>query len=220
MASTINVSIVSDVVCPFCFLGKRRFEKAVAAFQAKGNNVIFNVKYLPFELGRELGLTKEGVPTIDTLIPKMGKAGVAAMMPRMIQTGKQDGILFNFGGLRSSTLDAHRLLHLALQSEIQNQVAEGLFSAYHEGALNIGDDNVLADVYEKAGGDRNAALAYLKSDQDVSLIRSMQKQALLDGVTSVPHFNIEGLHVSGAQESQAFERIFEKVLQKGRAEPA
>ncbi|KAJ1329946.1 hypothetical protein BSLG_009846 [Batrachochytrium salamandrivorans] len=161
MASTINVSIVSDVVC-LCFLGKRRFEKAVAVFQAKGNNVIFNVKYLPFELGRELGLTKEGVPTIDTLIPKMGKAG----------------------------------------------------------ALNIGDDNVLADVYEKAGGDRNAALAYLKSDQDVSLIRSMQKQALLDGVTSVPHFNIEGLHVSGAQESQAFERIFEKVLQKGRAEPA
>ncbi|KAJ1329988.1 hypothetical protein BSLG_009839 [Batrachochytrium salamandrivorans] len=161
----------------------------------------------------------------------MGKAGVAAMMPRMIQTGKQDGILFNFGGLRSRqvcavpkhhgyTLDAHRLLHLALQSEIQNQVAEGLFSAYHEGALNIGDDNVLADVYEKAGGDRNAALAYLKSDQDVALIRSMQKQALLDGVTSVPHFNIEGLHVSGAQESQAFERIFEKVLQKGRAEPA
>ncbi|EGF82047.1 hypothetical protein BATDEDRAFT_10274 [Batrachochytrium dendrobatidis JAM81] len=214
MTTTIKIDITSDVVCPWCFVGQRRLETAITTFKAQSHdNVIFDIKYLPFELGGKNGLTKQGIPKVEYLANKFGASAVASMNARMADLGKEENIAFRFGGNRSNTLDAHRILYLAAQKGIQYKVSEGLFSAYHEHERNIGDDQVLADVYAAAGGDRNEAIAYLKTDQNADVVKGLQQKALQKGVNGVPYFEIEEYKISGAESSQTFVSIFEKILE-------
>nr|KAJ3418184.1 hypothetical protein HK105_000234 [Polyrhizophydium stewartii] len=215
-AKALNVSIVSDVMCPWCYIGKRRFEEAVRLLRQQ-QDIDVRVEYLPFDLNRGHDVGRKGVPMLQYLSSKFGAERVQATIPRMIATGKEVGIAFNYDGVIVSTIDAHRLIHLAGQNGIQAKVAEGLFRAHHEEARNIADIEILGDVYAGAGGDRTEAVTYLQSNKDTDLVRQQQLQAVRDGVSGVPHFNIDGFEVSGGQEPETFLRIFEHVLKNKKA---
>eukprot|EP00842_Homolaphlyctis_polyrhiza_P000213 jgi/Hompol1/1192/HPOL_002660-RA len=208
----VKVIVVADVVCTWCFIGKRRLDKAIATLKGRGFNVDFDIKWMPFELTSGRNLTKEGISKKARLLEKYSPETVDRMHALMVDQGKKDNIQFNPDGVVSSTLDAHRLLHFADMNDLQNQTIEALFSAYHEHAQNIGDNETLADIYASVGGNRDEALEFLNSDSARDIVRAQQEQARMDGITGVPFFNIGGVLVRGAIEADEFLKVLEGLF--------
>ncbi|KAI8928232.1 thioredoxin-like protein [Entophlyctis helioformis] len=207
---TFNVSIVSDIACPWCYIGKRRFDTAIETFKANGHqDVEFVINYQPYEL--HPSLDKVGVPKMKLLTDKIGP-----QFPRMAahteDTAKSVGLHLTHDGMTSTTFDAHRLIYLAEKTGIQEKVAWQLFLAYHDKALNIGDDDVLADCFAAGGGDRATALAFLKSTEGVDVVRQREADVRRRGVRSVPNFSIDGQEIGGGQEPYVFVKLFERLL--------
>jgi predicted DsbA family dithiol-disulfide isomerase len=147
MTKELSIKITSDPVCPYCFLGKRKLEKALEQFP----DVKFHIEYLPFQLNpNQTTVVKK--PYFENLFG--GKERAAMLFERMGKMGQQWDIQFNYDGKVSNTLDAHRLLYFSKQFGLQSKVKEEVLSAYHEKALDIGDVQVLATCFANAGGER------------------------------------------------------------------
>lgn len=196
IAGTIQIDVISDVVCPWCFVGKRRLEQALARLP----HVHAEIFWRPFQLDGTI--PKGGIPREEYLTRKFGHDRATDMYARLEKVGEEVGIPFAFDKIRISpnTLDAHRLLRWAQTSGEQSAVKEELFELFFLQGADIGDHDVLADVAARHNIERDVALRLLGGDADVTEVQAEIAQAQTMGVQGVPFFIFaNSLAVSGAQ---------------------
>lgn len=215
----MRVEIWSDVVCPWCYLGKRRFERALDSF-AHADEV--EVTYRSFELNPSApkDLT---TPTVEVLASKYGMTAEQARdaQQQMEQRATQDGLTFRMSDLRSgNTRDAHRLLHLAKDRGRQADLVEGLHRGYFTEQLSIFDHAVLTKLAVEAGLDRNEAADVLASEDYGPAVETDEAMASTLGVTGVPFFVIDRRFAfSGAQPTNAMTQLLDEVWAEGHDQP-
>ncbi|MDM9644311.1 DsbA family oxidoreductase [Rhizobium sp. S163] len=196
----IVIDVVSDVVCPWCYLGKARLELAIAEVQ---DEVGVDVNWRPYRLNPDY--PAEGVDQKAALEKKLGGAERVAEGHKMLtELGREVGINFNFEAIKigPNTLDAHRVIHWAMieDRDKADRVVDGLFKANFEQGLNVGDHAVLLDIAEKSGLDRAVTASLLSSDADKGLVVEEIESAQKMGVNGVPFFIFDQQYaVSGAQ---------------------
>ncbi|MFD1744282.1 DsbA family oxidoreductase [Rhizobium helianthi] len=205
----LTIDLVSDVVCPWCYLGKARLELAIAEVQ---DRVQIDVNWRPYRLNPEY--PPEGVDQKAALAEKLGgQEAVQRAHDMLRQLGREVGIAFDFDAITigPNTLDAHRLIHWASveNREAQDRVVTALFKANFEQGRNVGDANVLLDIAEEAGLDRAVIGALLSSDADKDLVLGEIEAAQKMGVNGVPFFIIDQQYaVSGAQTPEVLANAF------------
>ncbi|ASW06602.1 MULTISPECIES: DsbA family oxidoreductase [unclassified Rhizobium] len=196
----ITIDIVSDVVCPWCYLGKARLELAIAEVQ---DEIGVDLNWRPYRLNPDY--PPEGVDQKKALEQKLGGAERVAEGHKMLtELGREVGIKFDFDAIKigPNTLDAHRLIHWSVTEsrEKQDKVVDALFKANFEQGRNVGDHAVLLDIAEEAGLDRSVISTLLASDADRDLIIGEIDAAQKIGVNGVPFFIFDQQYaVSGAQ---------------------
>jgi predicted DsbA family dithiol-disulfide isomerase len=196
----MKIEIWSDVVCPWCYIGKRRLERALEGFEHD-----VEVVWRSFEL--DPSAPTEPLGRLDEhLADKYGTTVERAkgMMDQMARTGAEEGVTLNFDrAQRGNTLDAHRVIHLAATRGIQSEMKERLFRAYMTEGKAISDRNELALLAGEIGLDAEEVRAMLETDAFVEDVRSDELRARRIGVSGVPFFVIDGrFGVSGAQPSE------------------
>jgi predicted DsbA family dithiol-disulfide isomerase len=207
----MQVEIWSDVVCPWCYLGKRYFEQALERFPHRDE---VEVIYRSFELDPSAppGVT---TPTVETLAGKygMGLEQAREAQRQMEQRAAQAGLTFRMGDLRSgNTRDAHRLLQLAGARGSGAELAERLHRAYFTDQASIFDHASLAGFAADVGLDRDEALAVLAGDQYAQAVEADEQVAYSLGVTGVPFFVIDRRYgISGAQPAGTITQVLERV---------
>lgn len=206
---TLAVDVISDVICPWCFIGKRRLEKAVTAH---GGPV--KVRWLPFQLNPQM--PQEGVSRRDYRTKKFGSWERSQELDAQVSAaGAAEGIHFAFDRMERTpnTLDAHRLIWLAEQEGVQDAVVEALFRAYFTEGRDIGDRQTLLDVVAEAGLDRGKAEGVLTGGGGQEAIREADELARRVQVEGVPFFVINGkVTLSGAQPPEAFLAAFRQAV--------
>jgi predicted DsbA family dithiol-disulfide isomerase len=206
---TLTVDVISDVICPWCYIGKRRLEQAIAAF---GREQV-RVRWHPFQLNPHM--PKEGTNRKEYRTAKFGSwERSLALDAQVAEAGRAEGIPFDYAKVMRTpnTLDAHRLIGLADTEGVQDAVVEAVFRAYFVEGRDISQTTVLLDVVAEAGLDRKRAETFLNGDEGLAAIRAAEEQARRGGVQGVPFFLINGtLALSGARESAAFLDAFEQA---------
>ncbi len=203
----IGIDIVSDVVCPWCFIGKRRLEKAIA--QLEGHRV--HITWRPFELNPDM--PRGGMARPDYVIRKFGGEDRARRLYASItETGRSEGILFRFDRIRRtpSSVDAHRLVRYAARFGQADAMIEALFSAHFTDGLDIGDHALLVAIAASCGLDGAAARRFLAGNDEVDAVHADNLRAHRLGINGVPCFVISGRHaIAGAQEPEVIERLLD-----------
>lgn len=211
----MQIEIIADTICPWCFIGKRRFERALA-MRAQDN---LHVVWLPYQLNPTM--PPEGMERKSYLAAKFGGPERAERQnERLCQTGKEEGIDFNFAAIKRTpnTVDSHRLVHFAGLAGRQEAIVEALFRGFFFDGLDIGNLEVLAEIGAANGLNRNDLNRYLRSDDDRTHIQALDEKARQAGITGVPCYVVDGkFAVSGAQSPEIFHQIFELARQESDA---
>jgi len=216
---TITIDIYSDVVCPWCYIGKRRFEAGMALVEADGLNVNFEITFKPFQLDPTAAPGVVG-PVVDAYAKKFGGVEQAQeIIAHVTEAAKQDRLEFHMDrALRANTLLAHRLIWFADQpgSPVDQEVMkERLLKAYFTDGLNISDPDTLADCATEIGFDRDEVIAFLESDGGVSDVAAELDEAQQNGITAVPTYVLNGMWaVPGAQDPETFAKVLRKIAAK------
>lgn len=212
VSTPIKVDIWSDIACPWCFIGKRKFEAAAAEFDGE-----VEVEFHSFELAPDTPVEFEG-SEIDFLAGHKGVPAdqVRAMLDRVGSVAASVGLEYDWDALRhTNTLKAHELLHLAKARGLQREMKERLFAAYFEQGRHLGQLEELADLAASVGIDREEALAALKSGQYHAEVQADIAQAREYGISGVPFFVFEEKYgVSGAQETATFAQVLAQVARE------
>ena len=215
----MTVEIYSDVACPWCYVGERRFARALAAFpHAEDVGVVFR----PYQLDPTLPETPR--PLTESLGKKFGPR-LDATLRQTAATAREDGLDLRFDdALAVNTLTAHRLLRFALERgapDVQRALADQLFEAHFTRGLNVADHTVLADLAEAVGLDRDDALVYLGVGDGEDEVRAEIAEAQRLGIRAVPTFVFDGrFAVQGAQPASAFLQALEEAWAERRPDPA
>jgi len=200
MSEPLVIDIVSDVVCPWCYVGKKHIEKALENM----SDIEAIIRWHPFQL--DPTIPADGYDRKAYKAKKFGDGGqLKAAHERLEGLGKSNGIAFQFDAISRSpnTLNAHRLIRWADEAGVQDAIVSSLFQSYFEEGLDIGDSSILAFIAGKAGMDSDLVAARLETDMDVESIRSEIAEAGRIGVSGVPFFILaQKLAVSGAQPSE------------------
>ena len=195
----LMIDVVSDVVCPWCFIGKRRLEKAVAA---AGTPIA--IRWRPFQL--DPTIPPQGKDRRVYLEQKFGsKERIRKMHENVAAAGASEGIPFAFDRIAISpnTINAHRLIRWAADAPSQGRLVESLFRAYFLEGRNVGDGEVLSEIGWGHGMDRAIISARLASDEDRDAVRAEIEDAQRIGVTGVPTFIIDRRYaLVGAQPAE------------------
>lgn len=208
----MRVAIVSDTICPWCYIGKRRFERARA-----GRPADLAVEWRPFQLNPDM--PADGVDRQRYMVAKFGsEERVAEIFGTIEQAGEAEGIQFVFDRIARTpnTVDSHRLIEYAGQQGVQDQVVEALFRRYFEQGEDIGDRAVLAAAGVDGGLDEDAVESFLAGTNGAEQVLRESEAASRMGISGVPCFIFEGKYaVSGAQPPDVFERVFELAVAAG-----
>lgn len=207
----MKIDVVSDVICPWCFLGKRRLDKALALVP----EIRAEVNFRPFFL--DPGIPPEGLSRAQYMKDKFGSRDLKALHKPLEEAGAKDGVPYQFNKITRTpnTLDAHRLIRWAKQAGKQLAVVDGLFCAYWRDGRDVGDHAVLADVAGANGMDKAEVARLLPLDTDMREVLDEVQQAYQLGVSGVPTFIInEHYGVSGAQEPEALAEVLRQVAAK------
>jgi predicted DsbA family dithiol-disulfide isomerase len=207
----MKVEIWSDVVCPWCYVGKRRFETALASFAHRDQ---VELVWRSFELDADAPPSPEqGGGYAQRLAAKYGQGVEAAqqMIDAMTATAAQEGLDFRFDLARpGSTFDAHRLLHLALARGVQDDLKERLDRATFTEGLPVSDHEALVAVAVEAGLEETEVREVLATDSFADAVRADQEQARAYGITGVPFFVVDGRYgISGAQPAELLAQALE-----------
>ncbi len=180
----ISVEVVSDVICPWCFLGKRRLEKAIGLLE----DVKVEVNWRPFFL--DPTIPAEGMSRRAYLENKFGAERLKTLHEPILAAGKEDGVSYAFDKITRTpnTMDAHRLIRWSHVDGKQPDVVERLFMGYFNGGLDIGDRTVLAKIAGEAGMDASEISRKLESDTDIDAVTAEVERAYRMGVSGVPCF--------------------------------
>lgn len=205
----IKVDIWSDVQCPWCYIGKRKFEKGVELF---GDNV--EVEYHSFELAPDTPVDFEGTP-IDYLSQRKGMPveQVQEMLARVTDVARSVGLEYNYDAVhQTNTIKAHELMHFAKEHGKQAEMKERLLSAYFVEGKHVGLIADLADLAQDIGLDRGAVVDALTSSKYLSAVKADVAQAETYGISGVPFYVIDGKYgVSGAQDPDTFKNVLEQA---------
>jgi predicted DsbA family dithiol-disulfide isomerase len=211
--TAITVDVVSDVVCPWCFIGQKRLDKAIAA----AGDVEVHVRWRPFQL--DPTIPREGKDRRDYMLGKFGsEERIREIHARIEPLGEAEGINFAFDAIKvaPNTLDAHRLIRWAgaMSEEVQNRLVRRLFQINFEEGGNLGDHAVLIEAAREAGMDVSVAEALLPTDADAEAVQNEITTASRMGITGVPCFLLEGKYaVMGAQDAATLTDAIRQIAQ-------
>ncbi len=214
----MQIDVISDTVCPWCFIGKRRLMRAMAMRP----NIAFDVKWRPYRL--DPTIPKGGMDRQAYMRTKFGDdpMKIVEMYKQIAAEGAKDGIEFDFAAIkrRPDTLDSHRLIRWAEAAGVQDEVVERLFIAYFENGEDIGDVRVLADIADLCGMDGVEVAQMLESDADAALVEREDQIAHEMGVTGVPAMIFGSkLAVSGAREPEMLAVVIDRVAAMSAEQP-
>ena len=213
----MKVEIWSDVVCPWCYIGKRRFEKALELLRAEGISEPVEVVWRAFQLDPTAPVGNP-TPAADAYARKFGGPEVAArILEKVTDAAAQDGIEFRMDiALRANTVTAHRALHWALETggtEAQGVLKERLLKAYFTDGLDVGSVDVIARCATETGLDGEALLAWLLTDAGKEAVVADLQGAMDREISAVPSFVInDRFLVPGAQEPDTFLLVLKRAL--------
>ena len=208
----MKVEIWSDIVCPFCYIGKRKFETALADFAGKDK---VEIEWKSFQLDPEMD-NKEGLNVHEYLGKRKG--GTAAdgkrMNDSMTAAAAEVGLQYDFdNGIINNTINAHRLLHWAKEKGLQNELKERIFKAYYTEGIDTADIAELVRLAKETGLDSVEARKVLDENLYVKEVLQDQQEAAELGVQGVPFYVFNRKYaVSGAQPSEVFTQVLNKVL--------
>lgn len=206
----IRLDIISDIACPWCYVGKAYLDRALAAEPDHP----FAIEWHPFQLNPEM--PKEGMDRRAYLEAKFGgPEGAARVHQPLVDHAARAGVALGLDRIARTpnTLDAHRVIHWAGLEGRQTAMVSALFGAYWRDGRDVGDAETLAAIAGEVGLDRAMILRLLASDGDVADIRAREAHARERGVNAVPTFIIAGRHVvQGAQPVETWQRIIEELI--------
>ncbi len=212
----LQIDIVSDVMCPWCYIGKKRLDKAVAQ-----SGVTVAEHWRPYQL--DPTLPPEGKDRQQYLEEKFGGPERAqALYEQVTEAGKAEGIPFDFKAIKVSpnTLNAHRVIRWAANAGpgVQTALTEKLFRLYFEDGVNIGDTAVLVDAAAECGMDREIVADLLASDADIDKVQAEIAVAQRMGVSGVPCFIVESrFAIVGAQDPDTLARALTEIAERKAA---
>lgn len=209
MARPLKIQVVSDLVCPWCYVGKRRLEQALRLRP----DIQGEIEWLPFQLSPDM--PREGRDRQAHYASIFGAERARTIMENMAQTAAAEGLVFATppGARSPNTLSAHVLLYWAGQDPAvdQNALAERLFAAHHTHGEDLGDVEVLARIAGEAGMDAGVVAQRLRAGEDEAAVRDLMEQARQAGVSGVPFFIVAGrFAVSGAQPPEALAEVLDR----------
>ena len=194
-----ELTIVSDVICPWCFVGKKNLEKALDLMP---NRRGYATIWRPYELNP--GMPKEGMDRREYRSRKFGSwEHSLALDAQVAQAGQQAGITFRHDLMKRTpnTFNAHRLIWFAQREGAQDAVVDALFKAYFTEGRDVGDLEVLDDLASTAGLDRGRTAAFLAGDEGAQQVRLEESKAISKGISGVPTFILDGEELfSGAHK--------------------
>ncbi|WP_170571995.1 DsbA family oxidoreductase [Ruegeria atlantica] len=218
MTQTVKLDIMSDPICPWCYIGKTHLDKALAAIPDHP----MVIEWHPFQLNPDM--PDEGMDRREYLEGKFGgKDGAVRAYAPVVEHAEKAGLNIDFEGMKRTpnTLDAHRLIHWAGIEGNQNEVVDALFDTYFVQARDIGNHEVLADIADAAGMDAAVILKLLNSDADREDIRNRDTHSRQMGVNSVPTYIVANQHaVPGAQPPEMWEKVIGEIMSQLEASPA
>lgn len=211
----MQLDVVIDVVCPWCYLGKRQLDKALEMRPG----LITDVRYRPYQLGPDT--PPEGVDRTEYYAKKFGDSPqLKAGREHLLKVGETLGITFDFESKCTigNTLDAHRLIRWAYSSGVQAEVADRIMQLYFEECQFIGDRELLVSVAVEKGMDGALVADLLASDKDIAEVKGELAAAQQMGVTGVPMFIFDNkAGVSGAQEANVLVNVMDKLQSEKQA---
>lgn len=214
----MQIEVWSDVICPWCYIGKRRLEMALAKFPHWES---VHVTWRSFELDPDAPRYPQGTQE-ELLAQKYGvsRQEAAAMNARVTEAAKEVGLEYRLAETRpGNTFDAHRLLHFAASKQLDDGASERLMRAYFSESLQIGDHAALARLAPDFGISEKEALAILESDAYSKEVRADEARADSLGITSVPSFVINGnVGISGAQPVEVFASAIQHAWEESYTE--
>jgi len=211
----IKLDILSDPICPWCYIGKAGLDRAL---EARPDHP-FNVEWHPFQLNPDM--PREGMDRRAYLETKFGgRAAAVQVYARIAEAAEAAGLALSLEGIERTpnTIDAHRLIHWAAVEGRQTAAVGRLFRAYFEQGRDIGRPEVLLDIAEGIALDRDVIARLLESDADIDEIRARDAHARERGVTGVPTFVVANTHVvPGAQPAELWTRTIDEIDAQLRA---
>lgn len=215
MNHTLNIQIWSDIMCPFCYIGKRRIEEALQNFKHKDS---VTIEWKSFQLDANF-IAAPDDNIIDHLAEKYRKDTdwAQTMIDNMTQNAKNAGLDFHFEkAILANSFHAHRLLHLAKKYNLANELEELLFKAYLTDGKNVNDLDTLSKLGKKVGIDSEEIKQVLESNEYTKEVQQDIEQAQSIGVQGVPFFVFDNKYaISGAQPATTFLQTLERVWQEG-----
>jgi predicted DsbA family dithiol-disulfide isomerase len=202
-----RLEIVSDVVCPWCYIGKATLDRALSQTASP-----FAIRWRPFQLNPDM--PPEGMDHRAYYGAKFGDDRAQAIRERVTEAGREAGVAIDFDRIRRApnSLDAHRLLRWAEAEGVQHALAGILFRRYFAGGEDVSEHSVLADAAEEAGMDREVAARLLAGDADRASVAEEAAAAAEMGVTGVPCFILGGRYaISGAQPPEVWTRLITEL---------
>ncbi|KRC33037.1 MULTISPECIES: DsbA family oxidoreductase [Oerskovia] len=215
MSEKVKVDIWSDVACPWCYVGKRRFETALAGFSGRDDAPEVEIEYHSFELAPDTPVDFEGTE-VDFLAKHKGMpAGqVEQMLGQMTTVAAAEGLAYDFDALQhTKTLKAHELLHFAKSQGKQVEMKERLLKAYFEQGRHVGRIEELAALAAEVGLDADEVRTVLENGDFEDDVEQDIAQARAYGISGVPFFVFNGKYgVSGAQDPAVFTQVLDQVV--------
>ncbi|KAK4035440.1 DSBA-like thioredoxin domain-containing protein [Parachaetomium inaequale] len=213
--TNFTIKIISDNVCPWCYIGKRKLDRAIDLHKKvypNGKDDTFTLIWSPFYLDETL--PQQSVPLLDRFVQRFGAERAGAFQGRLRSMGAQEGISFSFAGRIGNTRDSHRLIQLGKTKgpEVQDRVVMELFRDYFEGTADITSHEMLVEVGVKAGLGREEVKEWLETGKGGEEVDAEVQEAKSTGIRGVPRYIIQGKYeVDGAQDPQSFLEVFAKV---------
>lgn len=208
----VKLDIISDPICPWCYIGKTNLDKALLDFPDHP----FTIEWHPFQLNPDM--PAGGMDRKAYLEGKFGgKEGAVRAYAPVVEHAEKTGATINFDAMKvtPNTIDAHRLIHWAGIEERQSFVVDLLFKAYFVEGRDIGDHEVLADIADTAEMDAAMVTKLLGSESDIADIRARDKHSREMGVNSVPTFIVANQHaVPGAQPPETWVQVIKDVMEQ------
>jgi predicted DsbA family dithiol-disulfide isomerase len=198
---TVKIEIWSDVVCPWCYIGKRRLEHALGEFEHSGD---VEITWRSFQLNPDAP-AREAVPTLDYLTRRFGPQA-RDMTARVAELGRAEGLDLDFGtALTVNTMDAHRVLHLAADHGLAGPAKERLLHAHFTEGADLSDPDTLAALLGEVGLDPDQVRAVAKGNEYADAVRADAEEAHELGANGVPFFVIDRKYgIPGAQPAEVF----------------
>nr|WP_181364462.1 DsbA family oxidoreductase [Ascidiaceihabitans donghaensis] len=212
MFCMIKLDIMSDPICPWCFIGKAHLDKALQAHPDHR----FEIEWHPFQLNPEMPM--DGMDRRAYLEGKFGgKEGAVRAYAPVVENAEKAGVAIDFEGMKRTpnTINAHRLIHWAGIEGRQTAAVSALFKAYFTDTRDIGDLEVLADIADSIEMDASVVTRLLNTDEDMQSIRDRDAHSRKMGVNSVPTFIVGGRHaVPGAQPPELWAQVIADFAQQ------